>query len=81
MLARLVYRLAPTLVAATAVFALLYFYAAYRALRTGSTGFALFYALFACGGLALATAMWRTRQRMGAALRANADAAAQGTRS
>ena len=69
MLARFVYRLAPALVAATAVFALLYLYGAYQALRVGNTGFALFYTLFALGGLALATAMWRTRQRMGIALR------------
>ena len=68
MLARLVYRLAPLLVAATAVFALLYLYGALQALRSGNTGFAVFYTLFALGGLALATAMWRTRQRMGIAL-------------
>ena len=69
MLPRLVYRLAPALVGGTAVFALLYLYAAYQALRVGSTGFALFYTLFALGGLALATAMWKARERMGAALR------------
>lgn len=68
MLARLLYRLAPALAAATAVFALFYLYGAYQALRAGNVPFALFYALFALGGLALATAMWRTRQRMATAL-------------
>ena len=74
MLARLTYRLTPVLAAATLVFALLYLWAGVSALRQGNVPFAAFYGLFAMGGLALATALWSTRKKIGEAIEKGARA-------
>jgi hypothetical protein len=60
----------PFLAAVAMGMALFYLYGASVALRQGNTGFALFYAAFGLGGIALGMALWRTWRRARAGVRA-----------
>lgn len=64
MLPHLIYRLAPVLVFAVGAFSLFHAWGVVRALQAGNLPFALFYGVFAVGGVALGVALWRARMQV-----------------